>query len=217
MRINTLLFETGGKMRLETKTIVSSYYNEYDKQIFERFAEIIENDYKNVDKQREIWEYDQKLRGLGGYAAPLSPTINPFNSWGDYRNVFRSLQYARSDMFLCNRPRNIIIATALHIESLVKLVVSDHKIIRFVNNRQELGRNIRQLYDKNIIDNKLYERLNNLRKILNYAKHDTDPYNSNTFDYEDAIVFYFECRHVGNELLQLLNHHTCQHIYKIQE
>ena len=29
--------------------------------------------------QREIWKYDQKIGGYGGYAAPLNPTINPFN------------------------------------------------------------------------------------------------------------------------------------------
>lgn len=110
-------------MRTEIKNIVDNYYTKEDKKLFCRFAKIIENDYKNKETQREIWEYDRVIGGLGGYAAPLNPTRNPFNSWGDYRNVFRSLQYARSDMFCCTRPRFVIISAALHIETLVKLLL----------------------------------------------------------------------------------------------
>ena len=204
-------------MRAETRIIVNSYYDKKYKGIFTKFAKIIEKDYQNKETQREIWKYDQSIGGLGGYAAPLNPTANPFNSWGDYRNVFRSLQYARSDMFYCTRPRHIIIDTALHIETLVKLVVSNNKIMKFIYNHRELGKNISQLYKESIIDDALYERLDYLRRILNYAKHDTDPNRDNTFDYEDAIIFYFEWRYVGNELLKLLKHDTFGKTYEIKE
>lgn len=56
-----------------------------------------------------------------------------------------------------------------------------------------------------------------MRKLLNYAKHDTDPNRDNTFDCEDAIVFYFEYRYVGNELLRLLKHVTWGQTHEIQE
>lgn len=204
-------------MRVETRTIVNSYYDQKEKESFSKFAKIIEKDYQNKETQIEIWKYDQSIGGLGGYATPLNPTVNPFNSWGDYRNVFRSLQYARIDMFYCTRPRHIIIDTALHIETLVKLVVSNNKIIKFIYNHRELGKNISQLYEKSIIDDELYERLNYLRKILNYAKHDTDPNRDNTFDYEDAIVFYFESRNIGNELIKILNHITYKKVYEIKD
>lgn len=36
-------------------------------------------------------EYDKKIERLDGYDAPLNPTINPFNSLYNYRNVFRGL------------------------------------------------------------------------------------------------------------------------------
>lgn len=204
-------------MRVETRIIVNNYYDTETRKVFSKFAKIIEKEYQNKESQREIWKYDQSIGGLGGYAAPLNPTANPFNSWGDYRNVFRSLQYARSDMFYCTRPRHIIIDTALHIETLVKLVVSNNKLLKFIYNHRELGKNISQLYNENIINDELYGRLDYLRKLLNYAKHDTDPNRDNTFDCEDAIIFYFECRHVGNKLLKLLNHETCNQIYEIQE
>lgn len=204
-------------MRAETRTIINSYYNKEEIILFNKFAKIIERCYQDKERQREIWEYDKKIGGFGGYAAPLNPTINPFNSLGDYRNVFRSLQYARSDMFYCNRARHIIIDAALHVETLVKITLSKNKLIKFVYNKREFGRNIEQLYIEGIIDDNLYERLNDLRKLLNYAKHDTDPNRDNTFDSKDAIIFYFETRIIGNELLKILKHPTCGIIYDINE
>lgn len=204
-------------MRTETRIIVNNYYAKEDIMLFKKFAKIIDKEYKNNEKQRIIWEYDQKIGGLGGYAAPLNPTVNPFNRLGDYRNVFRSLQYARSDMYYCNRARHIIIDSALHVETLVKLTLSKNKTIKFIYNKREFGRNIEQLYNEGIINDDLYDRLNYLRKLLNYAKHDTDPNRDNTFDSEDAIIFYFECRIVGNKLLELLNHDSYGKVYEIDD
>lgn len=56
-------------MRAETRIIVNSYYDKKDKDIFTKFAKIIEKDYQNKETQREIWKYDQSIGGLGGYAA----------------------------------------------------------------------------------------------------------------------------------------------------
>jgi len=204
-------------MRVEIEKILDSYYSKDDKKKIYSFAKIIEKDYKIKTTHKKIWEYDQLLGGLGGYAAPLNPTINPFNKLGNYRNVFRSLQYARCDMFLCSRPRHIILDASLHIETLVKLLLSKNKILEYICNKREFGKNIEQLYKKSIIDKELYVRLNNLRKILNYAKHDTDSEKDNTFDYIDAVVFYFETRKIGNRLLRLLNHSSCDNTFKINE
>ena len=156
-------------MRAETRVILNNSFSEKDKKNFKKFSMIIQKQYMDKNAQREIWEYDQKLGGFGGYAAPLNPTINPFNHLGDYRNVFRSLQYARSDMYYCNRTRHIIIDAALHVETLVKIILSKHKLFKFIYNRRELGKNIEQLYKENIISYELYERLNDLKEVLNYA------------------------------------------------
>ena len=106
-------------------------------------------------------------------------------------------------------------------------ILAEYDILRFrarrkffakwLYNKREFGRNIEQLYNEGIINNDLHDRLNYLRRLLNYAKHDTDPNRDNTFDSEDAIVFYFECRYVGNELLKILNHPTCSIIYDIDD
>ena len=191
-------------MRKETKNILINSFSENDKEQFKQFASIIENNREDISMHEIIWKYDQKLGGYGGYAAPLSPVINPFNHFGDYRNVYRSLQYGRSNMFIKTRPRHIIVDTAVHIETLVKLILSGGKRINFWYSRRELGKNIEDLKKKNIINNKLYERLIRLKRILNLAKHDTDPNNNITFDYEDAIVFYFETRKIGKKLMDIL-------------
>ncbi len=202
-------------MRRETATIIDKYYSKTEAKLFEKFGHIIEKNYKDVIAQTEIWKYDQLLGGLGGYATPLNITINPFNNWGNYRNVFRSLQYARSGMFLCDRPRHIIQDAGLHIETIVKLILSNRRILGFMRNRSELGKNIDKLYKNNLIEKELYDRLYYWKKLYNCAKHDTDPNKARTFDGKDAILFYFESRIIGNKLLKKLSHHTCGHIYDI--
>lgn len=204
-------------MRTETKVIINKYYSKEEQILLKKLAKIIEINPRNKEAQREVWKYDQSLGGLGAYAASPNPVANPFNSWGEYRNVFRSLQYARSDMFYHERPRHVITDSALHIEALVKLVLSNHNKLSFAYKYREFGKNVYKLYEKKLIDDKIYERLNYLKKLLNFAKHDTDANRDYTFDYEDAIIFYFECRQVGNILLKLLNHYTCNNIYQIQE
>lgn len=135
-------------MRAETRVILNNSFSEKDKKDFKKFSMIIQKQYMDKNAQREIWEYNQKLGGFGGYAAPLNPTINPFNHLGDYRNVFRSLQYARSDMYYCNRARHIIIDAALHVETLVKIILSKHKLFKFIYNRRELGKTLNNYIKK---------------------------------------------------------------------
>lgn len=203
-------------MRKETKNIVDNYYMKKEKMLFLKFAEIIDNNIKDIEKHKIIWEYDQKLGGLGGYAAPLNVIINPFKTYGDYRNVFRSLQYSRNGMFLHARPRFIIIDAALSLETLVKLLLSKNTFLKYSANKKELGKNVEELHNRKIIDEDFYKRLNIWKKILNYAKHDTDPECDYTFDYEDAVIFYFKTRVLGNKILKILNHYTSGKFYKIK-
>ena len=200
-----------------TREILYNSFSSYEKKQFDEFAKIIKDAYQDKERHRVIWEYDKSIGGYGGYAAPLNPTVNPFNRLGDFRNVFRSLQYARCDMFCCNRPRHIIMDAGLHVESLVKLLLAKNKFIKYVSEKREFGKNISSLHEKEIIDDSLFERLNDLRRILNLAKHDTAPDRDNTFDYIDAIVFYFEVRKVGLELLKKIGDETYFIVYEIDD
>lgn len=63
----------------------------------------------------------------------------------------------------------------------------------------------------------MYDRLNELRELLNYAKYDTEPNKDITFDSEDAIIFYFETRKIGTELLNILNYPACNIVCDIDD
>lgn len=202
-------------MRKETKDILEENFNDEERKLIIGFEKICKNSYMDINKQNIIWKYDQSLNGLGGYAAPLNPVMNPFNTWKNYRNVFRSLQYGRSDMFYGMRGRHIICDTGLHIETIIKILVSKNSVISFIKNKQLLGKNIEYLREKNTLDEQLYNKLKELIKIYNLAKHDTDEDNDITFDMTDGIVFYFTCRKLGNKLLNILNHFTCHKKYNI--
>lgn len=214
-----LAFFVGGIM-YEVKNniineIIDKYYSE-DRNDFNRFANIIQSKVKNKEAHMEIWKYDQKIGGIGGYATPLNPIKNPFNKYESFRNVYRSLQYARSNMFIGTRPRYIICDTGLHIESLIKILVRKKILLGVARNNRQLGKNIEVLYKSKVINQELYNRLDNLRKILNLAKHDTSSETNLTFSYLDATVFYFEGRNVGIELLKIIEDKNCLEIYKIQ-
>lgn len=114
----------------------------------------------DINKHKIIWEYKQKLGGLGGYASLLNVITNSFKTYGDYRNVFRNLQYSRKGMFLHVRPRFIIIDAALSLETLVKLLLSKNIFLKYSANKNELGKNIEELHNRKIIDEGFYKRLN---------------------------------------------------------
>lgn len=67
-------------MRAETRIIVNNYYTKEEITLFKKFTKIIDNEYMNKEKRRVVWEFDQKIGGLGGYAAPLNPTVNQFSA-----------------------------------------------------------------------------------------------------------------------------------------
>lgn len=191
-------------MRDITRDILNSFFSNEDEKRFEEFVNIIKNKPQDKEGHRIIWEYDQSIGGFGGYCAPLDININPYNRLNHERNVYRSLQYARIDMFMGVRPRHIIIDTALHVETLVKIVIASYKMyIHGSFNNREFGKNINYLKEIKYIDDALYKRLDTVRKLLNLAKHDTDSENDTTFDYMDSVVFYFECRMLGKILMSL--------------
>lgn len=202
-------------MRNETRDFLSLMFNQEQITDFYKFADIIENHTRSVEKQMRIWEFDQEIGGLGGYACPLNPVINPFNAYGDFRNVFRSLQYARSDMYYGSRPRHIILSAGLHLESVVK-VVKKQKIPGIkLWDRDMIGKNVNLLVKHELINCDEGHLIRALIIVYNMAKHDTDESRSSTFDYMDSISFYFGVRIIGNRLLRIIDHESCDAAYDI--
>ena len=206
-------------MRNETKILFNSNFDLDEQKKIMKYCNILHNDnaFKNISLQREIWKYDQQLRGLGGYATPLNPTMNPFNHMKEYRNVFRSLQYGRCDIFYLMRGRHIICDVGMHIETLVKIIISKNSMIPFIKNRRLLGKNVAEIKNRKIINEELYLKIMEIINVYNLAKHDTDEKNNITFSIDDGVIFYFACRKIGNELLKYLDHFTYNKKYRINE
>lgn len=204
-------------MRKETEVILSDNFNAEEIKMLKIFSKITETQYQNKLEHDVIWKYDQSLSGLGGYAFPLDPKMNPCNEYKEYRNVFRSLQYARCDMYNSLRGRFVINDSGLHVETLIKLINDKYSIISFFNNRKNLGVNLSNIEKKKIVSDELSEKIRNLINIYNISKHDTDEKANITFDIVDGIVFYFACRKIGNELLEILNHYSVGKYYNIND
>lgn len=204
-------------MRKESEILLNENFDIHEIKKLAKFYDIVKNDYQDKTKHSKIWEYDQSLGGLGGYVFPLDPKMNPCNEYKEYRNVFRSLQYARCDMYNNVRGRVIINDSGLHIETLIKLINDKHSIIPFLNNRKNLGVNLTSIEKNNIISPDLARKIRNLINIYNLSKHDTDSTESNTFDTADGVIFYFACRKIGNELLKVLNHYSVGKYYNIND
>ncbi|MDD3341412.1 MAG: hypothetical protein PHN72_04420 [Bacilli bacterium] len=196
-------------IRKESKFLLHELFD-YNEQIkIKQFKNIVTNNPNNVVAQSQIWEYDQSLLGLGGYAAPLNATMNFYNTYGDYRNVYRSLQYGRIYIFLNISGRSIITNSGLHLETISKLLIKKFSKIPVFRNTKAFGKNIQFLYSNKIIDEKLYNYLKYYINVYNFAKHDTDSENNISFDLEDGIIFYFCSRKLGNELLKILGNRWC--------
>lgn len=202
-------------MRKETEIILKDNFNPQEIILLNELADIYRTKIRDTIYHEKIWKYDQSLKGFGGYACPLDVKINPFNNLDEYRNVFRSIQYARNNMFIGSRPRFVITDSGLHIESLIKILVSKNSKITFIKNRQMLGKNIIFLFNKDILNETIYNKIKHLISLYNLAKHDTDSKNNITFDYDDGVIFYFACRKIGNELLKIINHKSSNKTFEI--
>ncbi len=203
-------------MRIEFEEILHENFSQKEIKTIKQIIIICKKYPKNIEQHKLVWTYDQSLLGLGGYATPLNPTNNPFNKFGKERGIFRSLQYGRNDIFRGDRGRHIIVDTALHIETLVKLLVEANSNLSIIKNTKMLGKNIEYLYQKNIIKKSLYNKLIHIKEMINLSKHQYDENNDNTFSISDGIVFYFSSRKIGNQILKILGHPTYNQKYKIQ-
>lgn len=165
-----------------------------------------------------IWEYDQALGGLGGYAMPSNPVKNPFNTWGKERNLFRSVQYAKSGLvYYPHIPRNMIVDAGRSLEWTCKYLLDHFSIISRLSNKEMLGKSLERLHRKKIIDQETYETCKLLGRLHNVAKHEMREDRSRTFTTFDGVVAYFSLRKIHNRLLDIISHPSRQSEYLIYD
>ncbi|MCI8273160.1 MAG: hypothetical protein HFJ55_03645 [Clostridia bacterium] len=192
-------------MLSQTQKLVSIFNKEQLNNI-ENIIERIEKDgqdYKTIN----LWQFDQTIGGIGGYCQGCDPAkSNPFQGT-EFRNVYRCLQYIRSDIDILDvnyTARDIIENCGHHFEESIKVYLKKNKKINWIKvSRYPLGKLLNYITDKNIFEEKITERLKLFVALYNISKHEilSNDELDRTFHADDAITCYFACRIVGKEIL----------------
>lgn len=203
---------TQGDQGITRRLLLELFSKEETKKIQSFAAGIRGKDSESV--YDEMWRYDQLLGGLGGFAMPSDPVVNPFNTWGNDRNLFRSIQYAKSSLVLNpGYPRGVIVDVGRSLEITAKYVVDQRSILSRLSNKEMLGKNLQRLYKNNIIDEDFYESCRHLADLTNIAKHEINDDKDRTFAVIDGIVAYFAMRKIHNKLLAIIDHRSMHQKY----
>ncbi len=195
--------------------LIDSLFNDKEADLFVEFSRLLLT--RLPSSLEKIWQYDQSLGGLGGYAMPSNPVHNPFNAWGQERNgLFRSVQYAKSGfIYYPHIPRNMIIDTGRSLEFTCKYILDRYSVVSRFRNSGMLGRNLNHMYRKGLLSDKLLEDCRLFASLYNIAKHEMTEERNRTFSTLDGVVAYFSLRKLHNRLLESIGHPRVREIYEI--
>lgn len=170
-----------------------------------------------------LWKTDQELGGIGAYAMPSDPCKNPFPG-GEKRSLYRSLQYARSSIDICDVrrfARDVIRNSGMHLEAVCRKYIDGRpeKFRERLPKHTMLGKAIQKINIKEEIEPIIKESFEQFVTIYNMSKHEInqDESRERMFNAKDAIVFYFSARILGLYLLQRMNCEDSFRQYEIKE
>lgn len=196
-----------------TNELLVRLFSESERGLIKNFADRIQ---KIGRAPNDMWEYDKSLGGWGGYAMPTNPTVNLFNRLGGERNLFRSVQYAKSGfLYYTHIPRHIISDAGRSLEWTCKYLLDRFSIVSRLSNNEMLGRSLERLHRKKIISDDLYKSCRLLGGMYNIAKHHISEDDDRTFDIKDGVVAYFTLRKVHNQMLDIIRHPSRSRVYEI--
>ncbi|WP_066507620.1 hypothetical protein [Abyssisolibacter fermentans] len=203
----------------ETKFIYNVILSQrYKKGILNVLDEVIEN--PRTYTLQELWEIDKDIGGIGGYCMPCDPKKNPFPG-GEYRKLFRPLQYARSNMEVNNihiNARYVIHSSGMHLEEVLRFMLSKYSIIgRIRYSNTTLGKATNILSKRNKLPNEIVEDLFKFIALYNKSKHEInlDDKRKRLFMASDAIIGYLGARIIGYRILKMIEHDSVFYSYNI--
>ena len=129
-------------------------------------------------KTTDLCEFDQTLGGIGGYCQGCNSSLsNPFQGT-EVRNVYRCLQYVRSDFDLCNindTARYAIENCGHHLEEVIKLYLKKNRIMKWVKvNRYPLGKLLEYISNNKMFRDEIVNKLKLFIDIYNISKHEKE-------------------------------------------
>lgn len=172
-------------------------------------------------KTIELWKFDQTLGGIGGYCLGCDPARSNHFQGSEFRNVYRTLQYVRSDFDLCNIndvARYTIENCGHHLEEVIKLYLKKNKKINWIKIRKyPLGKLLEYVTNKKVFNENIINNLKMFIEIYNISKHEilSDEELDRTFHADDAIICYLACRVVGKQILLEIDHIRTSFFYEI--
>ena len=140
-----------------------------------------------------LWKTDALIGGIGGYCMPADPTKNPFPA-GIERELYRPLQYARSDIDICDVrkfARYVVESVGMHLEAACRLLLKEKCSfgnLRFYN--ITLGKAVHKIEQLGIFEKDVIEALYNFVAVYNKSKHEInqDEKRTRMFNVYDAVV-----------------------------
>jgi len=205
---------------LEQTKKLYKIFNEEQKNKINLIIQEIESQGSNY-KTNKLWEFDQTLGGIGGYCQGCDPAKANHFQGTELRNIYRSLQYIRSDFDLCNIndvARYTIENCGHHLEEIIKLYLKKNKKLRWLKtNRYPLGKLLKYVTENNIFTDEVIRKLRLFVGIYNISKHEilSNDELARTFHVDDAIVCYFASRIVGKEILLEMDPERVRETYEI--
>ena len=205
----------------ETIYISDTLFSEEQRRQIQAFLDEVKIE-KEKYSPEILWRIDQAIGGMGGYCMHPNPVINPFPG-GINRELFRPLQYARSEIDICDvrmHARHIVHYSGMHLEAVLRLFLKQTRplgSLRFSNST--LGKAVHEIAKTEVFDNVLTEALFKFVKLYNMAKHEVNMFEERPrlFCEADAIVCYFSARIIGQAVLFELNYPLSLRTYKIMD
>jgi hypothetical protein len=203
----------------ETLLIYSNLFIDEQRSNIQAFLEEVQTKKEKYDPSI-IWVLDQKIGGIGGYCMPADPKINPFPA-GINRELFRPLQYARSEIDICDvrmHARHVVHYSGMHLEAVLRMFLKKEKTLgnlRYFNST--LGKAAHEISKMYIFNDVIIEALMKFVSLYNKAKHEVNMLEERPrlFSEADAIVCYFCARIIGQAVLLELRHPLSLGAYEI--
>jgi len=182
-------------------------YNNFDEDEKEKIFKLINLVDYNYDEFIDFfWKFDAEIGEIGGYSFSPDPKGPAPIAKGVGRELFRPLQYARSEFEMHSYPngRYILDDLGLHLEIVMKFILTKKIINRLKKiNRKTLGTLYHSYFKSEIKDIDINENIKDFITIYNRAKHtvNMDPNRERNISIYDGIISYIFIRKLSNELL----------------
>ncbi|MPM10098.1 hypothetical protein SDC9_56422 [bioreactor metagenome] len=209
-------------MKLTHQPLVYLYNNVLDDDIqkcINNFILLV-IEMKEKYKTDSLWITDQKIGGIGAYAMPPDPVMNPFPG-GIERSLYRPLQYARTHIDICDirmEARYVVQNCGMHLECVCRVLLSNYKVLANLRfNNTTFGKSIQIIKGLNVIESNIIDALNSFSKVYNMSKHEVnqDENRGRLFNAYEAITAYYSARVLGVQLLRKINFPYSNNIFEI--